>query len=165
MVLTSVEGTTANLQLVVENSSCVECIMPRDILEQITLDILKRGGAGIDAVAIDDPALCAELAARGVVLDLCPSSNVQAAIVPGYGNFPILRLRRLGVRVTLNTDDLVVSDVTLSEEYGRVRRRLGAGIADLLAIAREGYAAAFAPEPLRADLLGAFDAWCAERGL
>lgn len=117
------------------------------------------------AVAIDDPALCAELAARGVVLDLCPSSNVQAAIVPGYGNFPILRLRRLGVRVTLNTDDLVVSDVTLSEEYGRVRRRLGVGIADLLAIAREGYAAAFAPEPLRADLLGAFDAWCAERGL
>ena len=55
MLLTSVDGGTANLRLVVENSNCVECIMPREILEQITLDILQRGGAGIDAVAIDDP--------------------------------------------------------------------------------------------------------------
>lgn len=55
MLLVSVDGGTANLQLVVENSNCVECIMPREILEQITLDILQRGGAGIDAVTIDDP--------------------------------------------------------------------------------------------------------------
>jgi hypothetical protein len=55
MLLTSVDGSTANLQLVVEHSNCVECIMPRDLLEQITLDILTRGGAGIDAVTIDDP--------------------------------------------------------------------------------------------------------------
>jgi hypothetical protein len=55
MLLTSVDGGTANLQLVVENSNCVECIMPRDILEQITLDILARAGTGIASVSIDDP--------------------------------------------------------------------------------------------------------------
>ena len=55
MLLAGVDGTTAKLQLVVENSNCVECIMPREILEQITLDILQRGGAGIDSVTIDDP--------------------------------------------------------------------------------------------------------------
>ena len=55
MVLTGIDGATARLQLVVEHSNCVECIMPRDILEQITLDIFTRGGAGVDAVAIDDP--------------------------------------------------------------------------------------------------------------
>ncbi|MFN8026016.1 MAG: hypothetical protein U0W40_06600 [Acidimicrobiia bacterium] len=55
MLLAGVDGSTAKLQLVVENSNCVECIMPREILEQITLDILRRGGAGIDAVTIDDP--------------------------------------------------------------------------------------------------------------
>jgi len=55
MLLTGVDGATAKLQLVVENSNCVECIMPREILEQITLDILQRSGAGIDAVTIDDP--------------------------------------------------------------------------------------------------------------
>ena len=111
------------------------------------------------AVAVEDPALCDELIARGVVLDLCPSSNVQAAIVSGYGDFPILALHRLGVRVTLNTDDLVVSDLTLSEEYGRVRRRLGASVTELLEIAHAGYQAAFAPDPLREALLQRFDTW------
>ena len=111
------------------------------------------------AVAVEDPALCDELIARGVVLDLCPSSNVQAAIVSGYGDFPILTLHRRGLRVTLNTDDLIVSDLTLSEEYGRVRRRLGASVTELLEIAHAGYEAAFAPEPLREALLQRFDTW------
>lgn len=111
------------------------------------------------AVAIEDAALCDELIARGVVLDLCPSSNVQAAIVPGYGDFPILSLHRRGVRVTLNTDDLVVSDLTLSEEYLRVRRRLGASVTELITLARRGYEAAFVEEEERRRLLGVFDAW------
>ena len=115
------------------------------------------------AVAVDDPALCDELIARGVVLDLCPSSNVQAAIVAGYGDFPILTLHRRGVRVTLNTDDLIVSDLTLSEEYGRVRRRLGATVSELLAIARTGYEAAFLPQGERNTLLQRLDSWVAER--
>ena len=115
------------------------------------------------AVAVEDPTLCDELIARGVVLDLCPSSNVQAAIVPGYGDFPILTLHRRGVRVTLNTDDLIVSDLTLSEEYGRVRRRLGATVTELLAIARTGFEVAFAPEPLRGSLLKRLETWCSVR--
>jgi len=115
------------------------------------------------AVAVEDPALCHELIARGVVLDLCPSSNVQAAIVPGYGDFPILTLHRRGVRVTLNTDDLIVSDLTLSEEYGRVRRRLGATVTELLTIARTGFEVAFAPQPLRDSLLKRLETWCSAR--
>jgi adenosine deaminase len=115
------------------------------------------------AVAVDDAALCAELIARGVVLDLCPSSNVQAAIVPGYGDFPILTLHRRGVPVTLNTDDLIVSDLTLTEEYLRVRRRLGATVTELLALSRTGYEAAFLGETERQPLLAGFDAWVEER--
>ncbi|MFM7782020.1 MAG: adenosine deaminase, partial [Candidatus Limnocylindrus sp.] len=114
-------------------------------------------------VAVDDAALCDELIARGVVLDLCPSSNVQAAIVPGYGDFPILVLHRRGVRVTLNTDDLIVSDLTLSEEYLRVRRRLGATVTELIALARTGYEVAFIEDEARRPLLAAFDAWVEER--
>jgi len=115
------------------------------------------------AVAADDASLCDELIARGVVLDLCPSSNVQAAIVPGYGDFPILALQRRGVRVTLNTDDLVVSDLTLSEEYTRVRRRLGATVTELLTLARTGYESAFLGEGERGRLLEGFDAWIDRR--
>jgi adenosine deaminase len=116
-------------------------------------------------VAVDDPALCAELAERHVTLDLCPTSNTQAAIVPGYGDFPIAELRRRGVPVTLNTDDLVVSDVTLSEEYLHVHRRLGLPVADLLALARTGYEVAFVDQGTRARLQDAFESWCVRRGL
>ena len=44
--------------------------------------------------AIDDPDLCRELVARGVTLDLCPTSNVQAGIVASVEDHPLARLHR-----------------------------------------------------------------------
>jgi adenosine deaminase len=116
-------------------------------------------------VAVDDPSLCAELAARNVSLDLCPTSNTQAAIVPGYGDFPIAELRRRGVPITLNTDDLVVSDVTLSEEYLYVHRRLGLPVADLIALARAGYDFAFVEQGTKTRLRNALETWLSQRGM
>ncbi len=74
-------------------------------------------------LAIDDPAVVAELIRRGVWLDLCPTSNTQANVVPTLADHPLRRLAQAGVRVTLNTDDLTVSDLTLSEEYARAVER------------------------------------------
>jgi adenosine deaminase len=116
-------------------------------------------------VAVDDPALCAELAARNVSLDLCPTSNTQAAIVAGYGDFPIAELRRRGVPVTLNTDDLVVSDITLSEEYLNVHRRLGLPVEDLISLARTGYEFAFVDQGTKARLRNALDSWLTRRSM
>ena len=109
--------------------------------------------------AIDDPELCRELIARGVTLDLCPTSNVQAGIVASIEDHPLARLHRLGVSVTLSTDDTTVSDVTLSEEYARAVGRIGLGLGELWAIDRHALDVAFAEaadlEPVRA----AFDAF------
>jgi hypothetical protein len=55
ILLTSVEDGTVNLQLVVQGASCAECILPRPLLEQVTLDIFQRGGTGVTAISIDDP--------------------------------------------------------------------------------------------------------------
>jgi Fe-S cluster biogenesis protein NfuA len=55
MTLLGVEGATVNLQLVVEGASCVECVMPREILEQIALDVIQRQAPEVTAVVIDDP--------------------------------------------------------------------------------------------------------------
>jgi hypothetical protein len=55
MTVTGVDGSTVNLLLVVESASCVECVMPREILEQIALDIFQRNGVAADTVVIDDP--------------------------------------------------------------------------------------------------------------
>jgi Fe-S cluster biogenesis protein NfuA len=55
ILLTSVDSGTVHLQLVVEGASCAECILPRELLEQVTLDIMQRGGTGVTAIKIDDP--------------------------------------------------------------------------------------------------------------
>ena len=109
--------------------------------------------------AIDDPDLCAELRARGVTLDLCPTSNVQAGIVDSVEAHPLARLHRAGVPVTLSTDDTTVSDITLSEEYVRAVERIGLTLPELWAIDRHALDVAFADEAVRASLRGEFDAW------
>ena len=109
--------------------------------------------------AIDDPDLCRELVARGVTLDLCPTSNVQAGIVASVEDHPIARLHRLGVPVTLSTDDTTVSDISLSEEYARAVGRIGLSLAELWAIDRHALSAAFADETALAPVRAAFDAF------
>lgn len=109
--------------------------------------------------AIDDPKLCEELATRGVTLDLCPTSNVQAGIVPSVGEHPIGLLHRTGVPVTLNTDDLTVSNVTLSEEYERAARLIGLTLPELWAINRHALDVAFADEATLGRLRTEFDTW------
>lgn len=117
--------------------------------------------------AIDDPALVADLRDRGVTLDLCPTSNVQAAIVPRLADHPLPRLLRAGVPVTLSTDDRTVSAVTLVEEYRRALDVLGLTLSELWHVDRHALEAAFLwdDEALRARLLAAFDAFAAAEPL
>jgi adenosine deaminase len=109
--------------------------------------------------AIDDPELCRQLIARGVTLDLCPTSNVQAGIVGSIEDHPIGRLHRLGVPVTLSTDDTTVSDISLSEEYARAVGRIGLSLEELWAIDRRALDVAFATESDVAPARAAFDAF------
>src|ERR1019366_3255277 len=53
--------------------------------------------------AVDALSLCAELRRRGIALDLCPTSNAQAGIVPSRAAHPLAILHRRGLRVTLST--------------------------------------------------------------
>jgi Fe-S cluster biogenesis protein NfuA len=55
MTLTSIDGSTVNLALVLEGASCAECVMPREFLEQIVLDMIKQKTSAVSAVTIDDP--------------------------------------------------------------------------------------------------------------
>lgn len=109
--------------------------------------------------AADDPALVDDLSSRGVALDLCPTSNVQAAIVPTVAEHPLARLHRAGVRVTLSTDDTTVSDISLSEEYLRALERIGLTVQELWAIDRLALDVAFADEATLIPLRSSFDEW------
>jgi adenosine deaminase len=111
--------------------------------------------------AIDDAELCTELIARGVTLDLCPTSNWQAGIVPSIAAHPLARLHRAGVGVTLNTDDATVSDITLSEEYLNAIEEIGLTLPELWAIDRRALDVAFADAQTLTPLQDHFDGWAA----
>ena len=109
--------------------------------------------------AIEDESLCAELRDRAVTLDLAPHSNWQAGTWASVAAHPIKDLHRQGVPVTLNTDDLTVSDLTLSEEYVAALEQIGLTLPELWAIDRRGLDVAFADEATLAQLRAEFDAW------
>jgi len=116
------------------------------------------------APAADDPELMADLVARGVTLDLCPSSSLQAGIGSDDATAPLPRLIRAGVPVTISTDDRTVSDLTLVRELERAVRRLGVSPSELAEAMRQAYRAAFLhhEEPLRAALLADYETWLSE---
>ena len=126
------------------------------------LDHLRPDRIAHGIAALDDPALVARLVREGVVLDVCPSSNVTLGIVPGLDVHPVRALAAAGVAFTIGSDDPPFFSTTLSEELAHVTRLLaltGRGIADLQ---RRAVAASFAPEPVRRDLAARIDAWDAE---
>jgi adenosine deaminase len=110
---------------------------------------------------VQDPALIAELIASGVTLDLCPTSNVQAGIVPTLADHGIARLFRAGALVTLSTDDTTVSDLSLTDEYGNAVAEIGLTLPELWAIDRFALDVAFADEATLAPLRRVFDTWAA----
>jgi adenosine deaminase len=111
--------------------------------------------------AADDAALIAELRTRRVCLDLCPTSNVQAGDVPSLAEHGLALLHRAGAPVTLSTDDTTVSDVSLTEEYGRAVAEVGVTLPELWAIDRFALDVAFADEATLQPLRAEFDAWAA----
>ena len=57
-----------------------------------------------------------------IQLNVCPSSNVMLGYVKDYRTHPIRTLVENGVRVTINTDDLLIFDSTIEDEYLKLYR-------------------------------------------
>jgi adenosine deaminase len=64
---------------------------------------------------------------RRVPLEMCPTSNVHTGVCDSVAEHPIGLLARLRFRVTVNTDNRLMSDVTLSEEFAKLVDAFGYG--------------------------------------
>lgn len=83
----------------------------------------RRIGHGVRS--IEDETLVKELIEKGVTLEVCPISNLQTKTVDDIKNHPIRRLFDLGVKVTVNTDNMTVSNTTLEKERLLLKEALG----------------------------------------
>lgn len=77
-----------------------------------------RIGHGIRA--IEDPSVVKELAERKIPLEVCPTSEVDTHCIPSFGALPFNKLREAGVILTINTDDMTVSNITLRDEINKL---------------------------------------------
>ncbi len=102
--------------------------------------------------AIEDSSVVDEIAARGIVLECCPTSNVVLGVYPSYEEHPLPRLRGAGVRVTLGSDDPPYFGATIQGEYDVCEARMGLGEEDLREITRTAIDAAFCDDELRGGL-------------
>jgi aminodeoxyfutalosine deaminase len=104
--------------------------------------------------AFEDDALVGELAARGVALDICPTSNLRTGAWPGAGShpYPALAYFQRGVRLSVSSDDPGIFATTLLAEFAWLRRHGGFSAEAVRALAANSFACAFLPDAERAAL-------------
>lgn len=124
---------------------------PESVRAALALPGVTRLSHGVRAA--EDPALVAELADRGIVLEVCPTSNVALGVYPGYAEHPFATLRAAGVALTLGSDDPPYFDATIGGEYAVAAEHFGLDPGALLELTRTAIRASFAAPGLRDALL------------
>jgi adenosine deaminase len=90
---------------------------------------------------------------RRIPLEMCPSSNVQTGAAASIRDHPIGLLRRLYFRVTVNTDNRLMSDTSMSREFALLAEAFGYGWADLQWFTVNAMKSAFIPFDQRLTLI------------
>jgi adenosine deaminase len=122
--------------------------------ENIREAVFEHGATriGHGCALTQEPELLKRVRDRGTVFEMCLTSNLQTCSVPGLAAHPFRRCLDERVKVTLNTDDPAISNITLSDEFALAHREFAlqpAEIRELLVTAAQG---AFADAAVRAAL-------------
>lgn len=123
----------------------------RGALEALGADRLRHG-----IRANEDAGLVREIAGRGVVLDVCPLSNLRTGAVASLADHPLPQLVAAGVRCSISTDDPAMFDTDLTRDY---EAAASLGVAPRAAF-EAGVAGALCDDETRARLVhigGEFD--------
>lgn len=122
-------------------------------------DRLGHGVRIVDDIDTTDPEnpqlglLAAYVRDRRIPLELCPSSNVQTGAAPSIAEHPIGLLRRLGFRVTLNTDNRLMSGTSMTREMELSCEAFGWTLNDLQWLTVNAMKSAFIPFDERLDII------------
>lgn len=141
------EARQAGLQVTAHAAEWAGAANARYAIEQLGA---TRIGHGVRI--LEDPSVVALVRERGTTFEVCPTSNIHSGIFPSLDQHPLQTMRAHGLRLTLNTDDPLLSNITLSDELHNALTRLGCTWADLREMALNAAHAAFLPPSERAAL-------------
>lgn len=103
----------------------------------------ERIGHGVRV--LEDPAVMRLASERGTTFEVCLTSNYQTGSVAKLSTHPFKQMMDAGLKVTLNTDDPSISQITLSDEYQLACSEFGLAHSDLLDMVFTAARASFLP--------------------
>jgi aminodeoxyfutalosine deaminase len=127
---------------------------PEAIWEALAIGSERIGHA---LSAIEDAALVDELKARGIPLELNPTSNVRTGVCASFADHPLRRYFDAGLMVTLNSDDPAFFGSDLANEYLLAHIEQGFTRDELRRLAANSIRASFLPEHAKAEYLSRID--------
>lgn len=124
------------------------------IAEDIHLDVEEVDGNDVGTLTLGD--LAQWVRDRQIPLELCPTSNLQTGAIAQWGTtmaeHPVDLLHQLGFNVTVNTDNRLMSGVTLTGEFGQLIETFGYGLDTILEFTLNAVHASFLPLEAREQL-------------
>jgi adenosine deaminase len=130
-----------------------------EALDLLGVDRIDHGNR-----ALEDAALTARLARDQIALTVCPLSNLRLRGVRDLAEHPLRAMLDKGLFVTVNSDDPAYFGGYMNANFLAVAKALDLGRDEIAGIARNGFAASFAPAAERQAALAAFDRAVVARG-
>jgi adenosine deaminase len=155
----------AAFQLILDNNVNVtihagEAFGPESIAQAVHACGAHRIGHGVRLKENGD--LLNYLNDHRIPLETCPSSNVQTGSVASLGTHPLRFYFDFGLRVTVNTDNRLITDTTSTKELWLCHKEMGFTLEDIETLVVQGFKSAFLPFREKADLLKAVNHEVAE---
>ncbi len=108
------------------------------------LDSLGAVRIGHGVRCLEDPQLVARLRDEGIMLEVCPTSNLLLHVIESMDEHPLPQLREAGVRVCINSDDPGMFATDMTTELAIAHTQLRVSLTDLATMQVEALDASFA---------------------
>jgi len=116
-------------------------------------DIDAADGAGTDPAEVRLGRLAAYVRDKRIPLEMCPTSNVMTGAAKSIAEHPIGLLRQLYFRVTINTDNRLMSGTSMTKEFSQLAEAFGYGWGDFQWFTVNAMKSAFIPFDERLALI------------
>jgi len=111
--------------------------------------------------SLDDEALVARLAAARIPLTMCPLSNLRLCVVDDLAHYPVRRMLKSGLLVTINSDDPAYFGGYVNENYLAVWNAIGLTREELITLARNSFEASFLDSNQKAAMIDELNSYVA----
>ena len=128
---------------------------------RVCLDTLRADRLGHGVRSVEDPALLDRIVEAGVVLEVCPVSNVALGVYSDLTSVPLPTLLAAGATVALGADDPLLFGSRLAGQYATMRAAHDLTDADLAELGRMSIRGSRAPDEVKCALIADVDAWLA----